>query len=425
MDKGQAEVFHDADRAISASQTAAGGPAGSDPSGLYSDYGHSYNQNKIAKLSAGVTALMDTDSLQHQTMAELLQEAEPPRGVRYGEIVEVSVIRVDTDAILVNLGHKWEGIIRQQEMRSLPSERFAQLAEGDTLLAYVLQPAGDDGEAVLSLDRARGEQGWRTLERRLEDSGVVEGKIVGFNKGGAVVDVDGVQGFVPLSQLAPIPREGGNNHEALTKRVGETVSLKVLEVNRRRNRAVLSERNALQEQRDRQKERLMESLKEGEVQRGRVTGVSSFGAFVDLGGADGLIHVSEMCWTPVRDPRDVVQVGSEVDVYVLRVDREAKRIALSLKRLQPEPWEALAERYSVGQTVVGTVTKLVNFGAFARVEGAVEGLIHISELSDRHVQHPKEVVKEGDVLTLRIVSLDPQRRRLGLSLKQAEDILGG
>jgi small subunit ribosomal protein S1 len=206
--------------------------------------------------------------------------------------------------------------------------------------------------------------------------------------------------------------------------IGKMLQLKVLEVNRGRNRAIFSERQAIQEWRDEQKARLVEELQEGETRRGKVTGISSFGAFVDLGGADGLIHISEMSWNPVNSPEDVVKVGSEIDVYVLRVDVENRKIALSLRRLQPEPWETINERYKVGDIVDAVITKLTNFGAFARVEGvegSVEGLIHISELTPRMIQHPREVVREGDEVKLKILRIEPERRRLGLSLKQADE----
>ena len=360
-----------------------------------------------------------------QGMADLLEEVEAFRSLRMGEVVQGQVMRVDQDSILVNIGHKSEGLIPQREMRSLSEKDLQALQVGDEILASVVEPAGEEGQVILSLDQAREEQGWRTLEQHLEDGQPLKACITGFNRGGAIVDVGGVQGFVPLSQLAPIPRGDGDSQQALARRVSEQVSLKVLEVDRRRNRAVLSERTALQEQRREQKDQFLQELREGETRRGRVTGISSFGAFVDLGGADGLIHISEMAWEPVRSPEDVVHVGQEVEVYVLRVDRESQRIALSLRRLHPEPWDDIAQRYQVGQMVTGTVTNLVTFGAFARLEGGIEGLIHISELSDRLLHHPKEVVKEGDILTLRIVSLEPERRRIGLSVKQADLPLEG
>ena len=277
----------------------------------------------------------------------------------------------------------------------------------------------ESSSASAGVKSDHGEAAWVVLEELVEKGGTVTGTITGYNRGGAVVDVDGVQAFVPLSQTIIPP---GEDHEAsLAARVGEEVTLKVLEVNRRRNRAVLSERAALREQRESLKDKLLDSLQEGEVRKGQVTGVSSFGAFVDLGGADGLVHISELSWVPVASVEDAVHVGDEIDVYVLRVDREARRIALSIRRLQPTPWEQAADRFELNQLVTGTVTKLTDFGAFARIEDTIEGLIHVSELTERHIQHPREVVAVGDTMMLRIVNIDPERHRLGLSLKQVEE----
>jgi small subunit ribosomal protein S1 len=234
-----------------------------------------------------------------------------------------------------------------------------------------------------------------------------------------VVDVDGVQGFVPLSQSVLPP--GADHEEALAKRVGEEVTLKVLEVNRRRNRAVFSERLALRDQREGAKDQLLDLLQEGETRHGKVTGVSSFGAFVDIGGADGLVHISELSWAPVASVEDVLQVGQETDVFVLRVDRETRRIALSLRRLQQTPWAHAADTYQINQLVNGTITKLTDFGAFARIDDTLEGLIHISELTETQIRHPREVVNIGDTMELRIVSMDVERHRLGLSIRQVED----
>ena len=248
------------------------------------------------------------------------------------------------------------------------------------------------------------------------------------------MDVETIQGFVPMSQLVSVPHDQFREYqrrqeESDTKSeqtgekqpptvdpraesVGKVLQLKILEINRGRNRAIFSERQAVQEQREVQKARLIKELTEGDVRSGKVTGISSFGAFVDLGGADGLIHISELSWHPVKSIEEIV-------VYVLRVDAQNKKIALSLRRLQPEPWETIHERHVVGDIVDATITKLMNFGAFARVEGSVEGLVHISELSTRMIGHPREIVREGETLKLKILKIEPERRRLGLSLKQA------
>jgi len=357
------------------------------------------------------------------TMADLLDEYMPARSLRRGDITDGRVMRHDHDGLLVNIGHKSEGVVLSKEMRTLSEEDVAGLTVGEEVIAYVLNPEGHDGSAILSIDRARGEQGWRVLEKAMEVEETVIGKIVGSNRGGAVVESEGVQGFIPLSQLVGKARElyvpGGEDPKEGF--VGMDIEFKVIELNRRRNRAIFSERSALQAWKLTQKKRLVQELNEGDVVKGRVTGISSFGAFVDLGGADGLIHISELSWEPVKSPEDVVSIGDELDVHVLRVDRDNLKIALSLRRLGPEPWETIETKYSVGQTVNGTVTKLANFGAFARIEGGIEGLIHISELSPQMIKHPREVVTEGDELELRILRIEPERRRLGLSLKQARE----
>ena len=356
-------------------------------------------------------------------MAQLLEEAEPIKTIRRGDVIAGKVMHIDQEGILVNIGHKSEGIVQTREMRSLSAEALSNLRAGDEIFAYVVRPDSEEGPALLSVDRAQGERGWQMLQQYLDSDANIEGVIRGFNRGGAVVDVDGIQGFVPISQLAPVDRisKDSNQEEILAQRVGQSVQLRLLEVNRRRNRVILSERLALQQKREEEKDRLLQELREGEVRRGRVSGISSFGAFVDLGGADGLVHISEFSWDPVQSPEEMVQIGDELEVYVLKVDQDARKIALSIRRLQPEPWETIADRYQVGQLVTGTVTKLTSFGAFARIEGSVEGLIHISELADRIVQHPKEVVEVGGVMTLKIIKIEPERRRLGLSLKQAEE----
>ena len=383
-----------------------------------------------------------------QSMSELLDSMEPLKTLRRGDVVEGLVMRADSDGIFVNIGHKAEGVVPPAEMRTLDPSALQELKVGDEIVTLVVRAETAEHAAILSIDRAIGEEGWRVLEKAMEVEKTLEGTIAGFNRGGAIVEVEGVQGFVPMSQLVSVSRahfreiqepriatetekqdgEGepadGPKRDPLAEDVGKVLQLKVLEVNRGRNRAIFSERQAVQEWRDEQKAKLIQELSEGEVRRGVVTGISTFGAFVDLGGADGLIHISELSWNPVNSPEEVVMVGEELDVFVLRVDAENNKIALSLRRLQPEPWETINDRYQAGDIVDATITKLTNFGAFARVKGdggSVEGLIHISELTSRMVSHPKEVVKEGDEVKVKILRIEAERRRLGLSLKQAAE----
>jgi small subunit ribosomal protein S1 len=372
---------------------------------------------------------------QEQGMGELLDSMAPIKPVRRGDVVEGVVMRADADGIFVNIGQKAEGHVPPTEMRTLNDEELVNLVVGVSVLTMVVRPETADQPAILSVDRAVGEQGWRYLEKALDSGEVIDGTITGFNRGGSIVEVEGVQGFVPMSQLVSVSRDhfrmyqdseaevdpevDAARREAQAQDIGKSLQMKVLEVNRGRNRAIFSERQAVQEMRDEQKARLIEELTEGEIRMGKVTGISSFGAFVDLGGADGLIHISELSWGLVNSPDEVVKVGDELDVFVLRIDAENKKIALSLRRLQPEPWETIHERHAVGDVVQATITKLTNFGAFARVEDSVEGLVHISELSTRMITHPREVVREGEEVQVKILRIEPDRRRLGLSLKQA------
>ena len=356
-----------------------------------------------------------------QNMEALLEEESLGYpSLRRGEIIEGVVVGKDREGLLVDIGAKSEGIIPPNEMQSLRPDP-AQIPQiGDKVLVYVLQPETAEGQIIVSIDRARGEKGWRLLQRYYEEATSFEGEVTGYNKGGLLVDVEGVQAFVPLSQLVggrvERPEEAGDR--GLATWMGKSLRLKVIEINRRRNRVILSERAAVQEWRAAQKDRLLAELREGDIRRGRITSIREFGIFVDLGGADGLVHLSELSWDRSKAPEDMFRVGDEVDVFILKIDQEAKKIALSLRRAQPEQWEGLIDKYAVGQVVTGEVTKLAPFGAFARIEGPLEGLIHISELVDRRVTHPRDVVREGDTLPLKIVRIERDRHRLGLSLKQ-------
>lgn len=354
---------------------------------------------------------------------ELLDRYFPKKALRRGEIIDGKVMEKGDDGLLVNIGYKAEGIVPSKEMRTLGEDGLDQIGLGDEVIAYVLNPESRNGSALLSIDRARGEQGWRILEKYLEGNEPVKGTIIGSNRGGAVVEAEGVQGFIPLSQLIGPARElyvpGGEPPKEGF--VGMEVEFKIIELNRRRNRAIFSERSALQAWKQQQKERLVKEINEGDVRRGTVSGISNFGVFVDIGGADGLIHVSELSWESVKSPGDLLSVGQELDVFILRVDQENLKIGLSLRRLTPEPWKMIEDKFQVGDVVNGKITKITNFGAFARIDGGIEGLIHISEISTETVNHPKDVVNEDDQLDLRIIRIEPERRRLGLSMKQVNN----
>jgi len=351
-------------------------------------------------------------------MAELLENAYTFRMPDRGDILEGTVVKIDPDQILVDIGIKTEAVVPGAELERIKPET---IRVGDQVLVYVVNPEDKSGNVVLSLIRAQLERDWRNAEKLFESGEIFEATVSGYNRGGLIVHLGKVRGFVPASQLSSVTQQGdeGVQSDQLAKLVGQKLKLKIVELDRERNRLILSERAAIREWRRQQKERLLAELQEGDILRGEVSSLCDFGAFVDLGGADGLIHLSELSWGRVSHPSEVLKVGDEVEVYVLKVDRKERRIGLSLKRLQPDPWSQVEERYSVGQLVEGTITKLTDFGAFARLkDDEIEGLIHISELSDERVTHPKEVVKEGDVLTLRIIRIDPERRRMGLSLRK-------
>ncbi|MCY4475340.1 MAG: S1 RNA-binding domain-containing protein [Chloroflexi bacterium] len=352
----------------------------------------------------------------------------PKERLRRGDIIDGIVLDAARDGLLVDIQQKSEGWVPIRETRLLTEEEGDESLPdiGDEVILYVSRPEGPDGYPLLSIDRARGEHGWRDLEKAREAEETVKGRIIGSNRGGAVIQVKGVQGFVPLSQLVGPARDlyVGDGAPPKPGFIGMEIDCKILELNRRRNRAIFSERAALEAINHMQKMRLVQELEEGDIRRGRVAGISSFGAFIDLGGADGLVHISEMSWSSVNRPDDVVKLGQDLDVLVLKVDRESLKIALSMKRLLPEPWENIENQLSVGQVVEGKVTKLAHFGAFARVGEGIEGLVHISELTNRHIKSPSEVVKEGDVHNFRVIRIEPERRRLGLSLKQVEGSQG-
>lgn len=347
--------------------------------------------------------------------------------LKYGSIVSGTVVQVSPREILIDIGFKSEGIVDPSEMEKMSPDAIKKIQVGDQVLAFVLRSENRDGNAVLSLVRAQMEHDWRDAEELLKSGDVFEAQVAGFNKGGLIVRVGKVRAFVPATQIESVMRRKFDAASAesaeseLAALVGKKLRLKVIELDRARNRLILSERAAMREFRKGQKDRLLTEIKEGDKLTGAVTSVADFGVFVDLGGVDGMIHLSEMSWTKIGHPGDLVKVGDQVQVEVLGIDRERERIALSLKRLQPEPWMTVEDRYKVGQIVPGTITKLASFGAFARLDDNIEGLIHISELSDRRIQHPKEAVKEGDAVQLRVIRVDANRRRLGLSLKRATE----
>jgi small subunit ribosomal protein S1 len=357
------------------------------------------------------------------TMEQLLNNPKHDyKSLKYGDVLEGRVMKVDPDEILVDIGSKSEGIIPSKEMQSMSDDERKALRIGDEMLAFVIHAEDQEGHAVLSLDRARTEKTWRQLEKQYETGECVETEVANYNKGGLLVNLGGVRGFVPASQVVGINIADENSKQsAMANVIGTKLCLKIIEINRNRNRLILSQRQAMQEQRDQRKEKLLAELHEGQVRRGTVTSICDFGAFVDIGGADGLVHLSELSWSRINHPSEVLKVGDQVDVMVLKVDEVEKKIALSLKRTKPEPWTQVAEKYQVGQKVKATITQLASFGAFAKIEDGVEGLIHISELAEGHVAHPRNVVQEGEEVDVCIIRIEPDKRRIGLSLRRAQE----
>jgi small subunit ribosomal protein S1 len=363
---------------------------------------------EIAEVEMDMGALLDMEDSQ-------------PGQLRRGEIVEGMVMGASPDGLIVDVGTKTEAVIPQGEMLSLGVDGAARLKAGDTVKVMVLQPSSAEGHAIVSLDRARGEEGWDTLAARHEAGEIFDAQVTGHNRGGILVNVDGVNAFVPLSQIDSVRRDDPDAANQLANLVGRSIRLKVIELNRKRNRVILSERAAMAEVRKEQKDKVLDELQEGQIQTGKISSITDFGVFVDLGGADGLAHMTELTWERGKKAKDLYNVGDEVQAYILKIDRETKKISLSLKRAQPEKWDTTVDRFVIGQILIGRVTKLMAFGAFVRLDGPVEGLIHISELSNRRIQHPKDVVKEGDVVPVKLVRIEKDRHRLGLSLRQARN----
>lgn len=359
--------------------------------------------------------------------AELAAESESTSKFRRGEIVEGKVLQTSPTEILIELDDGTEGIISGRELARMDHRSLEDLEIGGSVLVYVLSPLNRSGQAVLSLTRAMEEHDWRLAMDHHESQELYTGKVSGYNKGGLIVRFGRVRGFVPASQVSEERRAravGGSPMERWGSMIGEDVVVKVVEVDRSRNRLILSERAAIKEYRDQRKGELLDRLEVGDIHKGHVVSLTDFGAFVDLGGADGLIHLTELSWRHVTRPDEIVKVGQEVEVQVISLDRQRRRIGLSMKALETDPWEQVVSQFQVGQLVRGTITKLTKFGAFACLDDApeIEGLIHISELADHRVGHPREVVSENEALTLRIVKIDKPQRRMGLSLKQVDAV---
>lgn len=383
--------------------------------------------------AAGETPAAESQADEAEHAAQTSVPAGTPAPVKNnnfnrGDLLEGTVTRTLPTAVYVDLGlndlgEPVEGVIPGRELERMSRPMLEDLRPGNPVTVFVVNPFDHRGQVILSLNRALEEIDWREAENYHKSQQVYNGNIAGYNKGGLIVRFGRLRGFVPQSQLGDDRRaliEGETPENRWSQMINDEIGVKVVEVDRSRNRLILSERAASREVREKRKANLIESLTVGEVRSGRVVSLEDFGAFIDIGGAEGLVHLTELSWKHITHPRDFLRVGQQVTVEVISVDRERKRIGLSMKRQEADPWDEVATIYRVGELVQATVTKLTKFGAFAQLVDApdIEGLIHISELSDQRVNHPREVVNEGDKLTLRVVKIDIKNRRLGLSLKR-------
>ncbi|GBC86567.1 30S ribosomal protein S1 [bacterium HR12] len=347
------------------------------------------------------------------TPEELIEAIEASlRDFKEGDIVEGTVVKIDRDEVLLDIGYKSEGVIPAKELsirHDVDPHEVVQV--GDRIEALVLQKEDKEGRLILSKKRAQYERAWGRIEEVMQAGGTIKGPVIEVVKGGLILDI-GLRGFLPAS-LVDLRRV-----RDLQPFVGQELECKIIELDRNRNNVVLSRRAFLEESQSEGRKRFLESLRKGERRKGTVSSIVNFGAFVDLGGVDGLVHVSELSWKHVDHPSEVVQVGQEVEVEVLDVDLERERVSLSLKATQEDPWKEFERKYAAGEIIEGQVTKLVPFGAFVRVAPGIEGLVHISELSDQHVDSPESVLSVGDQVRVKVIEVDVPRRRVSLSMRQ-------
>ncbi len=364
-----------------------------------------------------------TDPDDDDNGGEWFQPDDVPSQLKRGQLITGKITQTSPTTIHVDVGAKTDGVVPGRELERMTRQVLDSLRVGEEVAVYVVNPNDHNGNILLSINRAMEELDWQEAEVYRKSKEVYEGHVGGYNKGGLIVRFGRLRGFVPQSQVSDERRAymtGDTPEERYGKMVNDTIGVKVMEVDRSRNRLILSERAASRELREKRKAELIHELTVGEVRDGVVVSLEDFGAFVDVGGAEGLVHLTELSWKHVNHPREVLRVGAKVRVEVISIDPDRKRIGLSVKRQLADPWDEVASVYNVGQLVEGVVTKLTKFGAFSQLADAqeIEGLIHISELSDQRINHPREVVNVGDKLTLRVVKIDVKNRRLGLSLKR-------
>lgn len=350
------------------------------------------------------------DDLTPEQLADAIEASL--RDFKDGDIVEGTIVKIDRDEVLLDIGYKSEGVIPAKELSIRHDVDPSEVVHvGDKIEALVLQKEDKEGRLILSKKRAQYERAWGRIEEVMQSGGTIKGPVIEVVKGGLIVDI-GLRGFLPAS-LVDLRRV-----RDLHPYVGQEIEAKIIELDRNRNNVVLSRRAFLEESQSEGRKKFLESLQKGERRKGVVSSIVNFGAFVDLGGVDGLVHVSELSWKHVDHPSEVVQVGQEVEVEVLDVDLERERVSLSLKATQEDPWKEFERKYKVGEIIDGQVTKLVPFGAFVRVAAGIEGLVHISELSEQHVDTPESVLSVGDEVRVKVIEIDVARRRISLSMRQ-------
>ena len=363
---------------------------------------------------------MNMDELSEFERLLLEDEGYMPSNLRRGEIHNATILEIRDREIIVDLNAKQDGIVRSEDLERLDHEFRSGLQVGEEVPVYVLNPRDHDDNLIVSINMGLQRYDWERAYKLLESEEVDNVRVTGNNRGGILVRWRRLEGFIPSSHLTSAGYSG-DRREAWNALIGQDLAVKIIEVDQDRRRLIFSEREAQREWRAQQKARLLAELKEGDVVPGTVTGLRDFGAFVNLGGADGLIHVSELAWHRVDHPRDILAIGEKIDVYVLNLDRQSNRIALSRKRLLRDPWEDASSRYHEGQLIDGTVTNVVDFGAFVALDNGLEGLLHLSEMGDGSLKEPHSYVQKGDRLSLRISHLEPEKRRVGFTQRWGTD----
>jgi small subunit ribosomal protein S1 len=340
-----------------------------------------------------------------------------------GDIREGTILSVTPQEIIIDLGLKREAIVPANDLTRIEKAILAEILEGTTWPVYILQPSDREGNLIVSLSRALQEKDWLVAQQMMEKNEMFEAEVSSFNAGGLEVIFGKLRGFVPASHLSTLPRAASPEERKtqLAAYVDQKIPVKIVEVDRRKRRLIMSERAVHRRWQREHRKQLLEEIQPGDVRSGIIRSLSNFGVFVDIGGADGLIHISELAWFPVAHPSDVVRVGQQVDVKVLRIDKPRERIGLSLKRVQPDPWSAAQDDYKVGELVEAVVTRVSDFGAFTRLRTGVEGLLHVTEMADIRPDHPQSLVSPGDLLLLRVLRVEPERRRIGLSLRHVSE----